>query len=84
MNLNLLKHSTHLETGFFLETLLEYSLLPLITVPTRKVHNSVTFLDHTSTNICIDNFDSGIIISDISEHFPFFYKRYSRAKNTQI
>ena len=45
MNINLLKHSTHLETGSYLETLLENSLLPLITLPTRIVHNSATILD---------------------------------------
>ena len=86
MNINLLKHSTHLETGSYLETLLENSLLPLITLPTRIVHNSATLLDHISTNICDDNFDSGIIISDISDHFPIFYIRHYKdrtPKDTQ-
>ena len=59
MNINLLKHSTHLETGLYLDTLLENSLLPLITLPTRIVQNSATLLDHISTNICADNFNSG-------------------------
>ena len=81
MNINLLKHSTHLETGSYLETLLENSLLPLITLPTRIVHNSATLLDHISTNICDDNFDSGIIISDISDHFPIFYIRHYKERN---
>ena len=82
----MLKHSTHLETGSYLDTLLENSLLPLITLPTRIAHNSATLLNHIRTNICDDNLDSGIIISDISDHFPIFYIRHFKdrtPKDTQ-
>ena len=83
MNINLLKHSTHLETGLYLDTLLENSLLPLNTLPTRIVHNSATLRDHISTNICDDHFESGIIISFIyyiSDHFSIFYIRHFKAR----
>ena len=37
------------------------------------------------TNILDDNFDTGIIISDISDHFPVFYvKHYIRERNGNI
>ena len=68
----MLKHSTHLETGLYLDALLENSVLPLITLPTRIVHNSATLLDHIITNICDDNFDSGIIIIIYLTIFQFF------------
>ena len=75
MNINLLKHTLHTET--YLDTLLENSFLPLITLPTRIGHNSATILDHICTNIA---HDSGIIVSDISDHFPVFYIRHFKDK----
>ena len=78
MNINLLKHTLHTET--YLDTLLENSFLPLITLPTRIGHNSATILDHICTNISDDSFDSVIIVSDISHHHPVFYIRHFKDK----
>ena len=87
MNINLLNYSTHQDTGVYLDTLLENGLLPLITLPTRITQSTATLLDHISTNIADDSFDTGIILSDISDHFPVFYIRYlkeqPKSKNTQ-
>ena len=54
--------------------------MPLITLPTRIGHNSATILDHICTNIADDSFDSGIIVSEISDHFPVFYIRHFKDK----
>ena len=80
MNINLLKHTLHSDTETYLDTLLENNYLPLITLPTRIGHNTATLLDHICTNIADDNFDSGIIVSDISDHFPVFYIRHFKDK----
>ena len=73
-------HTLHSETETYLDTLLENSFLPLITLPTRIGHNSATILDHICTNIADDSFDSGIIVSDISDYFPVFYIRHFKDK----
>ena len=68
------------QTETYLDTLLENSFLPLITLPTRIGLNSVTILDHICTNFADDSFDSGIIVSDISDHFPGLYIRSFKDK----
>ena len=84
MNINLLNHANHIETGLYLDTLLENSFLPLITLPTRIAGSSATLLDHIVTNIADDAYDSGIILSDISYHFPVFYIRHFKDKYAKV
>ena len=79
-NIDLLKHENHLDTNMYLDSLLSNGLLPLITLPTRISGRSATLLDHICTNIIDDTFDTGIIISDLSDHFPVFYIRYLQTK----
>jgi hypothetical protein len=79
-NIDLLKHENHLDTNMYLDSLLSNGLLPLITLPTRISGHSATLLDHICTNIIDDTFDTGIIISDLSDHFPVFYIRYLQTK----
>ena len=57
MNIKLLKLTLHSDTEAYLE---------------RIGHNSATILDHIFTKIADDSFDSGIIVSDFSDHFPVF------------
>ena len=76
MNIDLLKSNSHNESGTYLDTLLQNCFLQLVTLPTRIGNRSATIIDHISTNISDDNFDTGIIISDISDHFPVFYVRH--------
>ena len=80
MNINRLKHTLHNDTETYLDTLLENSFLHLITLSTRIGHNSATILDHISTNIADDSFDSGLNVSDISDHFPVFFIRHFISK----
>ena len=60
LNINLLKHSTHADTGIYLDTLLENGYLPLITLPTRISNKNATLIDHISTNINDAYFDLNI------------------------
>ena len=67
MNINLLNHTKHIDT--------------IITLPTRITGSSAKLLDHIVINIADDAYDSGNILSDISDHFPVFYIRLSKDKS---
>ena len=45
---------------------------PLINVPTRVTDNSSTIIDHIITNDHIHNISSGVIKTDLTDHFPIF------------
>ena len=79
-NINLLKHSSHQNTGAYLDLLLENGFLPLITLPTRIQNSSASLLDHIATNISDTRYDSNVIITDISDHFPVLYIRHFEDK----
>ena len=72
-NINLLNSSTHTETDNFLNCLYSHSIFPLISKPTRKARNSATLIDNIFTNdIANSEIVSGILYTDISDHFPIF------------
>ena len=69
-NLDLIKHDTHAATNDFLNSLLSHSFLPTITKPTRVTDLSSTLIDNIFTNSSRSVFKSGIILHDLSDHFP--------------
>ena len=74
-NMDLLKASKHTNTQEFLDYNIEMNLLPVITKPTRITDTSATLID----NIFISgrpqhNYNSGLIISDMSDHLPTFVR----------
>ena len=71
MNIDLLKHHTHQQTGQYIDMLYSYDLLPVITKPTRITSHTATLIDHIYTNT-INNLVSGIVTVDISDHLPIF------------
>ena len=73
-NINLLNSETHLLTSEFLDIMFSNMFVPLINKPTRIGKSSATIIDNIFTN-CRD-FEctfSGILYTDISDHFPVFY-----------
>ena len=56
----------------FLNTMYSLSLLPIISKPTRIIDNSAILIDNFFINEPC-NLESGILISDISDHFPIFF-----------
>ena len=76
-NIDLLKSQSHYDTGMYIDTLLENALLPIVSLPTRISQKSATIIDHISTSFSDDKYDVGIITTDLSDHFPVFYTRYS-------
>ena len=72
-NVNMLNFETHGLTNDYINYLISKSFLPMITLPTRIKHKSATLIDHIWTNKVGNVYNSGIIISSLSDHFPVFY-----------
>ena len=74
-NINLLNHSTHSETGNYIDLLYSYSFVPLINRPTRVTDHSATLIDHIFTNNLSPNIlkFQGILLTDITDHYPIFH-----------
>ena len=82
-NLDLLAYEKFLPTRKYVDELLSFGILPLITKPTRIAQRSATILDHISTSYKSDSYRVGILVSDLSDHFPVFYVRNNLEKSTK-
>ena len=74
-NLDLLKNETHLPTSNFLDLMYSCSFLPLIHKPTRVTKSTATLIDNIFTNHLQVNLNTinGILLTNISDHFPIFH-----------
>ena len=70
MNFDLLKFEIHDKTEILLDNGFAHGFLQLVSLPTRISNNSATLIDHIYTNATLNNFETYIILSDISDHFP--------------
>ena len=72
-NIDLLKINTHNNSSELLEICLKSSVIPTIIRPTRITHSTSTLIDNLfiSSNLT-KNYKSGIILSEISDHFACF------------
>ena len=57
-----------------------YALYPLIDKPTRICASSQTLIDNIFTNAICEEFQSGILYTDISDHLPIFAVHKERLK----
>ena len=78
-NINLLNIESHYKTGLLLDILASYSLLPYIAKPMRATEETSTLIDNIFCDNIKENFNtiSGILYTDITDHFPIFYIDYS-------
>ena len=86
-NIDLLNYLTHAKTNDFVEGILSQGLFPLITKPTRVTEDSATIIDHIHTNIIDKENISGIIITDVSDHFgtfTIFNKKCTEKNNENV
>ena len=73
-NINVLNHTTHKETGDYLDLLYSNGLIPVINRPTRVTDHSATLIDHIFTsNYTATSLYQGILVTDISDHYPIFH-----------
>ena len=70
-NLDLLKSNIHTPTRKLLDSMLNADMLLTITRPTRIMQHSAMLIDNIFISDQLQrNFDSAIIIDDISDHLP--------------
>ena len=70
-NLDLLKYNSHIGTSEFMNNLLDNSMFPCISKPTRITKTTATLIDNIFVNCRLHaSYKSGIILDDISDHFP--------------
>ena len=73
-NIDILKHNTHNYTRTFLDYMYSFGLHPLITKPSRITDITATLIGNIFTNELQFQVNSGLLITDISDHLPdFFY-----------
>ena len=74
-NIDLLKHSSHIQTERFLDIMYSNSLVPMICKPTRETETTATLIDNVFTNNynITDQFLRGILTTDISDHYIIFH-----------
>ena len=72
-NYDLLKYGHDTSVTNFITTCFDNAYIPLITKPTRVQSTSATCLDNLLTNKPNSESTPGILIDDISDHFPIFY-----------
>jgi hypothetical protein len=69
----LLKYGTNDKTSDYVDGILSRGFLPVIHKPTRVTHTSATLIDHIYSNqTCMDTL-SGIILTDVADHFGTFF-----------
>ena len=74
LNLNLLDYKTNAKVKSYLNIIFAHSFIPLIYKPTRISKNNATVIDHLLTNTFInENYLTGIVKTDITDHFPIFF-----------
>ena len=70
-NLDFLKADKHQATNNFVQSNLDFGLIPTVTRPTRITNTSATLIDNiiVSQNLC-GAYTSNILINDTSDHLP--------------
>ena len=71
-NVDLLKYETHAKTNDFLNGIISQGMIPLITKPTRVTDHPATLTEHIHTNIVNKKITSGIVLTDIADHYGTF------------
>ena len=84
-NLDLLKHEKHPPTEQFLDMMYSNAYIPLINRPTRITKETSTLIDNIFTNNydIKDSLYSGILQTDISDHYIVFHLSESDIINSQ-
>ena len=71
-NINLLHYNTDLTVSLYHDTIFNNGFLQIVTRATRMHNNNFSLIDHILTNSPSTETKSGILISDISDHFFTF------------
>ena len=72
-NIDLLQSNKHNTMDEFISNVFSQGFVPVIAKPTRISHDSATLIDHIYTNNITSPSKSGIITTDIADHFGVFH-----------
>ena len=73
-NINLLDFDTNKKVQNFVNLMFRFGMIPTINKPTLVTRQTASAIDHIITNSKMyTGFKSGIIKTDISDHFPMFF-----------
>jgi len=89
MNIDLLKYNSHQVTNDYIDGIYSHGFLPRIIRPTRVSASSATLIDHILSNDTLSDSVSGIIMTDVADHFGVFHiiadkLRYSKSPTKLI
>ena len=79
-NIDLLKFQQHAKTNEYLDNIYSHGFLPVITKPTRVCTSTATLIDHIYTNDMSSSFLSGIVLSDLADHFGTYFSIANKHK----
>ena len=77
-----MKYGTNDKTRDYVDGILSRGFLPVIHKPTRVTHTSATLIDHIYSNLTCKDTLSGIILTDVADHFGTFYIVNDSNRNT--
>jgi len=80
-NIDLLKYGNHPKTKLFVDNMFSHGLLPQISRPTRVTEHTATIIDHIYTNKIEANTQSGIILTDVADHYGTFFIEHKKLKH---
>ncbi len=63
---------------------IKYCYFPLIHKPTRVKENSATLIDNILTNYLSEGIKSGVLCSDLYDHFPIFHYSEIRVNRVKL
>ena len=75
-NINLLNFATYQKTNDFIDSVIAQGFIPHITKATRITSISATIIDNIYSNHIHPNYESGIIVTDIADHFGIYHLIY--------
>ena len=73
MNIDLLKYNEHAKTNSYIDMVFANGFIPSITKPTRISSHSATLIDHIYSNTYNPKCTTGILITDLADHYGVFY-----------
>ena len=85
LNINFSDYSRNIHVRNFFNFVFQNDIFPGINRPTRVTKSSATVIDHILTSTLIDShIQSGIIKTDISDHFAVFSLLETNLERTNI
>jgi len=83
MNIDLLKFDIHDDTNAYLDGIFSRGFLPVILRPTRICATTASLIDHMFTNDIMQHSFSGIIVTDVADHFGTFHITNNKKKHNK-